>query len=341
MRESRFILGLLLATAMATSLSSKPHGCTQPVVPASVLDARGLPVRGLQLSDFEVETNGRPAKILSVTEDHSPRRVVVVLDASQAMRDTSNGKWTLALQIAIDAFVKMPQETQMALIIYSKKIEKKVTFNAGRPAALMLLGNLRSGTEGLGPTGHGVHFRDTVLEGISLFGEHQFGDAILAIGSGYDTGSRASVADVERGLAQTGTRIFLSVLVSSPTPLSGIGVFREALPATVRPPPGQRPLPVPAWVRSSGGDLLTVHSAVHGLFPSYEYDEDQKKNLAASLAALYQQILEIYRFEVDLPAPPEKSARWTLRLSKSLAASHKDWLILSTANLVSCSSGNS
>ena len=339
MHRSRPILGFLLAAASGISLHANQPGCSLPLGFASVLDGKGLPVAGLKPSDFEIEVDGKPSKILSVTEDHSPRRIVVLLEASRGMRGTNNGEWPLALQIAIDVFAKMPEQTQLALLIYSKQIEKTVNFEAGRSAALTLLGNLRSGTENSGAMGHGSHLLDAVLQGLSLFGEHQFGDAIYAVTTGYDSGSRASVSEVERALSPAGTRIFMSVLASSPTPMSGIGISRETLPASVALPPGQRPLPVPEWVRSSGGNLLTIHSTVHGLFPSYEFDEDQRRNLAASLSTFYRQILEAYRFELEYSSQPRNSAHWKLYLSKSLASDHKDWMMLHPSYLAPCGSG--
>jgi len=341
MQLMRSILSLLLATAGGSSALAQVPACNQPTALASVLDAQGLPVAGLKPADFDIQVNGKPSKILNMTEDRSPRRIVVLLDASKGMRGENNGKWVLALQIAIDVFVKIPQETQLALLIYSNQVEKTVGFSQDRSAALALLGNLRSGVEDLDSAGRGPHFLDAILQALSLFGESQFGDTIFAITSGFDTGSKASLASVEHSLLQTPTRTFLSALISWPGPLSGIGIYREALPASVAPPPGQRALAVPGWVKSTGGSLLTVHSVLNGLSHSYEFDEDQKRNLAASLAAFYRQMLETYRFDLDLPAKPEKSIHLKVQLSRSVAPSHKDWVILYPSSVVACHSGHS
>ncbi len=332
-----FRLGLLIVAASGVTCA-RSTDCQHPVASVSILDTRGIPVTGLQLADLSAEVGGRPATIVSASEDHSPRRIVVLLEASRAVRGTSNGEWKLALQLAIDAFAKAPQETQMALVIFSKKIDRVVDFNAGRSAALALLGELRAGNEVVEPGGHGVHFLDSIVEGLKLFRGRQFGDAIYGIISGYDSGSKASVHDVERALSAAQVRVFLSGLFPSATPQSSVDIYREALPASVAPPPGKGPLSVPSWVKASGGNLLTIHSAVRGLSETYEFDEEQKKNLATSLSILYREILETYRLNLELSSPLRNPEEWRPRLAESVSRQHREWLILFTSTLVPCNS---
>lgn len=328
-----FHVGLLLFAAGGATCA-KSTDCQHAVVSVGIFDSRGIPISGLQLADLRAEVDGRPATIVNAVEDHSPHRIVVLLEASRAVRGPSNGRWKLALQLAIDAFVKVPQETQMALVIFSKKIDRVVDFDAGRSAALALLGELRAGSEILEPEGHGVHFLDSILEGLKLFRGRQFGDAIYGIISGYHSGSKASVHGVERALSEAQVRVFLSGLFPSATPQSGIDIYREALPASAAPPPGRGPLPVPSWVKASGGNLLTIHSVVRGLSETYEFDEEQKKNLATSLSILYREMLETYRFNLELSSPLKKPEEWKPHLAESVSRQHRDWLILFTSTLV-------
>jgi hypothetical protein len=338
MKVSRVFYAGLLILAGSGAASGKSSDCQRPIASVSILDGRGLPVTGLQLGDLRVEVGGKPATIVSAIEDHSPRRIVVLLEASRAVRGTGNGEWKLALQLAIDAFAKAPQETQMALVIFSKKVDRVVDFDSGRSAALALLGELRAGSQSLEAEGHGVHFLDSILEGLKLFRGRRFGDAIYGIISGYDSGSKASVHDVEVAVSEAQVRVFLSGLFPSATPQSGVDIYREALPASVAPPPGKGPLPVPSWVQASGGNLPTIHSVVRGLSETYEFDEEQKKNLATSLSILYREMLETYRLNLELSSPLKKPEEWKPHLAESVSRQHRDWQILFTSTLVSCKS---
>src|SRR5262249_15251576 len=94
-------LTLVLFFGSHTVPSSDPP-CTTRRLPVSFRDAQNVPLQNVSVDDLEAKIHGKPAKILSLTPDPRPHRLVLIMDASASM-GMSQGEtplWTLELSLA-------------------------------------------------------------------------------------------------------------------------------------------------------------------------------------------------------------------------------------------------
>src|SRR5437879_1510011 len=115
---------LLLTLAMlsivfpsVTHFSAQEAACLHRTLPFNIEDANGIQIHGLKPEDFQARSRSGLVKILSISPDARPHRIVMLLDASAYMAP----KWRRALVTASAlAEAKLPN-TELALLIFGDK----------------------------------------------------------------------------------------------------------------------------------------------------------------------------------------------------------------------------
>lgn len=154
-----------------------------PVV-ATVLDAQGRLVPGLEQDEFTILDNGKPQEITFFQNDVQPFTVVVMLDYSASM--TANLD---RLQAAAEQFVlRMLPEDKGQVGSFSDKIQFSGTFTNDRDDLVFALKDLQFGN----PT----RLYDATYESIDMLKGVEGRKVVLVFTDGDDTASRRGMGDV-------------------------------------------------------------------------------------------------------------------------------------------------
>ena len=154
-----------------------------PVV-ATVLDAQGRLVPGLEQDEFTILDNGKPVEITFFQNDVQPFTVVVMLDYSASM--TANLD---RLQAAAEQFLlRMLPEDKGQVGSFSDKIQFSGTFTNDRDDLIFALKDLQFGN----PT----RLFDATYESIAMLDAVEGRKVVLVFTDGDDTASRRGMGDV-------------------------------------------------------------------------------------------------------------------------------------------------
>jgi hypothetical protein len=288
------ILGLAL---LRPGLHAQSSPCSPKIIPVTVTDPVGKPVLGLTANDFVGRFQGRPVAILSASIDTSPRRIVLLLDASGSMLESRTKIWEAALTIARDLVESLPPEPSIAFLVFSSQVEWKADLTQDRRPILEEIYDLESGKKALKKrVRRTTALWDSVLQALRLFGTPRIGDTIYAITDGGDNQSRADVGKVGKALLNAGVRFF-----------------------AVLPPFSD--LSRPSEEQSGPGNLRELTAMTGGFFlaPYTNRIGDDAKlvgsaQLRVELDLLYSWTFQFYRLEIQPTQPNDKIRDWKLAL---------------------------
>jgi Ca-activated chloride channel family protein len=154
-----------------------------PVV-ATVLDAQGRLVPGLEQDEFTILDNGKPVEITFFQNEVQPFTVVVMLDYSASM--TANLD---RLQAAAEQFLlRLLPEDKAQVGSFSDKIQFSGTFTNDRDDLIFALKDLQFGN----PT----RLFDATYESIAMLDAVEGRKVVLVFTDGDDTASRRGMGDV-------------------------------------------------------------------------------------------------------------------------------------------------
>ncbi|MBI3050723.1 MAG: VWA domain-containing protein [Acidobacteria bacterium] len=154
-----------------------------PVV-ATVIDAQGRLVPGLEQDEFAILDNGKPQEITFFQNEVQPFTVVVMLDYSASM--TANLD---RLQAAAEQFIlRMLPADRGQVGSFSDKIQFSGTFTKDRDDLIFALKDLQFGN----PT----RLYDATYESIAMLKDVEGRKVVLVFTDGDDTASRRDMGDV-------------------------------------------------------------------------------------------------------------------------------------------------
>jgi Ca-activated chloride channel family protein len=181
------IAALLCATVAAAVAQEPTFRSSTRIVPviATVTDAQGRFVPGLEQEEFTILDNGRPQEIVFFQNDVQPFTVVVMLDYSASM--TANLD---RLQAAAEQFIlRMLPEDRGMVGSFSDKIQFSGEFTGERDDLIFALKDLQFGN----PT----RLYDAINESMAMLRDATTGrKVVLVFTDGDDTASRVGMGDV-------------------------------------------------------------------------------------------------------------------------------------------------
>ena len=311
-RSVTTMLAILLAVPAAAAQSD---ACLRRSVPVTVTTNRNQPITSLTASDFKVSLRRKPIKILSATLDDSPRRILLVLDASGSMI-ASNQEWNSLLDVGVDLLNSTRDRDQAPLLVFSSHVETKVEFTSDRSSLIRALTDLRSRSHFDLKERRTTALWDALQEGIPLFGTLGSGDVLYIISDGDDRSSESRPAALE---TYTSRLRFFALIPGAEYDWTKI----PEIPSTPDFVTASEPLE--RLVEKSGGAWVirpSENPLFHGSESSYSRNSDQTTELWKSMKAFPEkvrtQIADVFAFqrlELELPEAVTPSAEWQLSLS--------------------------
>jgi Mg-chelatase subunit ChlD len=296
--------------------------CKQHTIIVNVLQANGIPVRGLTINNLRASSRGRDLDIVSAQFMENPTgRIVVLLDVSGSMRgDILSNKWKIALAAASEFVASAPDRSQISLMTFADGIKEKVDAAAGREAISDWLRSLVA-SEPASLKGRTALY-DAILETLKGMQPPQVGNAIYVITDGGENESSATMARVGRELQSQGTRLFAFLLASDRTEeeKNGASDLYEL-------------------THQSGGFTIGVGARAHGRGASSGYDFDNRVITAIRTSAriMGAEIGGYYSLVVRSQDSISSPQGWKLEVVDARGIRRKDGNLAYPSKLLACS----
>jgi len=290
----RTIALAFVATAMAAiPLRGQSDSCLHRTVPVSVLTAKGEAITGLTPGNFKASFHRKAVKIVSVTQDEAPRRLMIVLDSSRSMMSQRH-EWQGYVNVARYLTERLPTGSAIGLVVFTEKIERRILLTNDRARVQDELAKLQSGAEVFkGKTS----LWDAVSAAASEFGTSEEGDTIYAITDGGDNSSKTNSNQLRTALLQKMIRLF-----SFSQRINPVGVTSLE----------NGPMELRELIESTGGYTVNFNPNAVGNPPELTDKSGKSTWEGVLLRMQFGQILAFNRVEIELPERFEKIQDWNL-----------------------------
>jgi len=292
-----YLIALLsLASLIPTHLAAQDSGCTQRTVPVGVVDREWNLVSGLSASNFRGKVGRKDVQVLSAALDKSPRRIVVLLDASGSMMGSRN-LWGAEKSFSEFLIRFGPPRAFIALMAFSATVLDSETFEQDPMTLMTNLHKLVNVCEQRRTQGQTALF-DAISTARVLLGAVKVGDVIYALTDAVDNKSRTEPKKLQEELLGSGVRVFGAMM----SPDDGN-----------RTPLSESPSQFRSMASATGGNMLTLPSGGSSLVKAVAW----YGALDHTLRRFYQQMGEFYRLDVRLPETLDKPTKWKLEVIDS------------------------
>lgn len=274
--------------------------CEQQIV-VNVRDSKGEFLSGLDTSSFHANVGGHEAVVTSAGVFAGSNRVILVLDASGSMGGDRNMKrWHAIKTFAKQIVALAPASTELAMLIFNRKIVRKVEFGHSRKE---LLDTIEQSSDANGMTA----LWTSLLEASEMFSTPLPGDSVLVVSDFVDDTHKTNVATVQSAFVNKRIRLFGA----------GIGSFDHYL-ADAEDREGQDKFF--ALVKQTGGDVIDVG----------EHRDDRL------LQQLFDEPGKFYVLKITPTVPVQKPERLTLGLVTGTGNKNKGITLYYPQRFVPC-----
>jgi von Willebrand factor type A domain len=297
MRAGRAFQTVAAMLVSASPLVAQTDPCLRRSVPINVLTAKGETVTGLTPENFKASFHRKAVKIVSVTPDGAPRRVMIVLDSSRSMMSQSD-EWHDYVKVARYLAERLPTESAIGLVVFTEKIERLIPLTNDRAKVRDELAKLDSGAEVFkGKTA----VWDAIIAASSEFVAPQEGDAIYAVTDGGDNSSKTDFGKLRTTLLQKRIRIF-----AFSQQFDSSGPTHELY---------EGPMELQELIGSTGGYAVNFNPNAVGRLPELTDKSGKPTPEGALLLTQFGEILSFNRVEIELTERFEKIQGWSLAIA--------------------------
>ena len=321
-----------MAFSRAGSSVAQDQPCTARTVMATVVDHDGNPVEGLQAADFRGEFRGKGVQVLSATLDTSPRRIVLLLDASGSIA-ASSVTWRAVKRIAEGMVRSVPPSNPVALMVFTDEIRSRVPFGQPRDYLTSRVAALGKPDEWLGKRPGRTALFDAIMEALAELRPTQPGDIIYLITDGGENASRHRPPEVKNALLTRGVRLFTLIVSGWLHPGSWTAPPRE------RQLYGERLREIAEVTGGCFFSLAPVDYSATEIMHDQPTSEERDSILRRA-EHIYQQMGHYYRIEVKLPSAVDQPRGWKLEVVDERGKKRKGVELAYPRKLLPCDSGH-
>lgn len=303
----RFVLIVLVLTASRFLLRAQQDPCLTRTIPVNVTTNDYRAISGLTPANFRGKFRGKPVEIVSVKYDTGPRRVVILMDASNSMED----RWDAEVALGQNLVSRAPIKDTFAVLAFSNgKSYSRIGFGQDSKGVVDGLRKLPK----VGQAQVKTAMLDALLEALNMLSPVRIGDALLLISDGGENASESRPAQSKSALLASGVRLFALITVEDYS-------RRGRTPEEV-----DGPTEVHDLINAVGGDGTAF--APGGAFPKPPpfdrvFTVQDRKNMSSAASALGREISEFYAVEVKLPEAVDKPRDWQLEVVGDIPEKHR------------------
>jgi len=284
---------MMAGLSCATAVMAQKDACLRRVIAASVVGTHGAIFSDLTAANFGASIQHKPVRIVSVTRDESPRRVIVALDASGSMHD--NWKGNIALARGLLESLRLDDE--MGLVTFSDHIQDTVVLTRERGPLSVEFAKLSESPQA-SPKGLTALW-DSLAAISEQFGAPQFGDSIFMLSDGQDNRSHLAESKVESMMIDKGIRVF------------GLALPPDNWGHEIREPRPEGQPGAPEINTGGFGVFFSSPPRVDASLP-LAADASGRQTVVATARFQLHMIQTVERVEIQLPEKIEKPEQWAL-----------------------------
>ena len=258
----------------------------------------------LDKSAFIARAHGRDLLISSLEEDLSPKRMLLVLDAS---KNVNAEAWKIETSLSTFVIDGAPPQLSFGLVLLNADVPP-LDFATPRESLYSRLKELSSTR----PAKAKPSEEDTyggLMGALRLFGTPQFGDTIFAFFGGADESGRVNPSLLRDSFAKQGVRIFGFVLGE----MSRSGFYMTSKDGDVPADPDTGE--IGALAVQSGGLVAVENTTMQT--KTYHLTDDRLNQLEAWAHRFYQLTVVPYRIRVAAD-PSAKPSEWSVDLNETI-----------------------
>ena len=197
MRLTAFFLTLCAAVCLQYRLSAQQQERADArEIPVVVADFYNKLVPDLQKADFAVRLAGKPVLVSSAAIDEGPKRIILILDASN---NVPNDEWKLQIESA-EILIQHARPTDLFALFVVGMDSAEKSFQTPKEISLRLRDLKRSQEP--------EKTYDAVLGALNSLNGTQFGDTIFLIGHDEDSGSTATLSEIRKLMLEKTVRFY-------------------------------------------------------------------------------------------------------------------------------------
>jgi hypothetical protein len=293
MRVTKNIIFLIAVTA--TYCHAQEPRCLERAIPVSSFSTDTNSTAELMEGSLEGIYEKKPVVVSSVQLEHTPPRVVLLVDTSGSMDTRVNA----TIDAAEGVLSSMPNNIQVGLAFFSIDTIPVILPTTDRKVLIFQLESLRKDQASFrGKTA----LWSALIQGAKILETPRTGDAIYLVSDGGENKSAESEKSVLTVLTRAGIRLFTFILTSADS--------RSRTPEELDGPSEIQKL----VVATGGTSIVTTENnlpySARAIFTDRNGGPTQ---LGLSVSQQLNQLLRFYRVQITLPEPVDKPREWKLR----------------------------
>jgi hypothetical protein len=199
---------MALLLAFSGPARAQQNECRQRFVAVHVATRDGAPSPKLTATHFQAMAADKPIRVIAVSDEHKPHRVIVLLDASGSVRGGTTAGWDATVEVAAQLLAALPP-MEVGLALFAEEVETVLAPTTARERLLEEVEHLRTGPrEAPGGRRQRTALWDSLLDSVKMFGPLEPGDVVYVITDGVDNFSETRPAVVTETFLAAGIRLF-------------------------------------------------------------------------------------------------------------------------------------
>jgi hypothetical protein len=281
----------------------------------------GRALIGLDKTAFQARVRGHSAEIESLDENLTPKRVLLVLDAS---KNLSTDAWKIETSLTLLLLEGSPQ-TSFALVVLNAD-NPILDFTASRDTLRSKIAELAVSRP---PSAKATEDLYASLVGaVTTFGPPQFGDSTFAFIGGSDDSGRVDVGALQRSLLERNVRLFGLILGQKAR--SGFYMAKQGGDVPFDPDTDE----IGQLAAETGGALAVENTRME--WTTYHLTDDRLKLLEVTAHHLYSQMVTPYQIQI-VTEPSTRPEDLSIVLSDAIKQKVPTARVLYPHQLVLCS----
>jgi len=287
----RVVALLALTLAVPGPVRAQQNECRRRTVPVHISTRDGSAPPTLAGTHFQASYADKVIRIAGFGDQQSPRRMVVLLDASGSVRGGTTAGWEATVEVAAQLLAVLPP-MEIGLALFAEEIEPVVAPTTARERLVEEVERLRAGPRDTqGGRRQRTALWDSLLDAAKAFGPLQPGDVLYVITDGVDNFSETRPPQVTQAFLAAGIRLFAFAIANQ-----GFAYGTGELERIVEDTGG-------VTAAGAAGDWRAFRAG-RGTSP-----------IGSALYAQHRQILVFHRLELELPETIVRPQLWRLELA--------------------------
>ena len=287
----RCVFAMALLLAFSGPARAQQNECRQRLVAVHVTTRDGAAPPQLTATHFQATTADKPIRVVAVSAEHKPHRLVILLDASGSVRGGTTAGWEATVEVAAQLLAALPP-MEIGLALFAEEVETVVEPTTVRERLLEEVDHLRAGPrEAPGGRRQRTALWDALLDSAKIFGPLEPGDVVYVVTDGVDNFSETRPAVVTETFLAAGIRLFAFAIANQGFAY-GTGELERI-------------------VEDTGGIVAAGSASDWRAFRAAR----NSSPIGSALYAQHGQIVGFHRLELELPETLLRPQPWRLTLT--------------------------